>query len=141
MVFHSFRARRPLGRTGVPVTALGLGDIADRNIPLARLADTLRRGLDAGIHVIDSARLDRIVQEAVPDAFSLAVRVPRAFDWMGSGRGAQEEDRAGVPWPLSFRRTQDNKKPPRMGRLNGVKTRAGRFTFSRQRSGRRLCPN
>ncbi|MCE9669201.1 aldo/keto reductase [Myxococcus stipitatus] len=50
-----FMPRRALGRTGFVATAVGLGDIADRAVPRASLVDTLRRGLDAGLNVIDTA--------------------------------------------------------------------------------------
>lgn len=50
-----FEPRRPLGKTGFSATVLGLGDIADRNVPLSELVTTLRRGLDAGLNLIDTA--------------------------------------------------------------------------------------
>jgi len=50
-----FSPRRPLGRIGFPVTALGIGDLADGNIPLDQLVRTARRALDAGLNVIDTA--------------------------------------------------------------------------------------
>lgn len=50
-----FEPRRPLGKTGFSATVLGLGDIADRNVPLPELVATLRRGLDAGLNLIDTA--------------------------------------------------------------------------------------
>jgi 1-deoxyxylulose-5-phosphate synthase len=50
-----FVPRRELGRTGFTATLLGLGDLADRSVPLAECAATLRRGLDAGINVVDTA--------------------------------------------------------------------------------------
>jgi aryl-alcohol dehydrogenase-like predicted oxidoreductase len=34
---------------------LGIGDVADRSVPRAALVDTLRRALDAGLNVIDTA--------------------------------------------------------------------------------------
>lgn len=47
--------RRPLGRTGFVATALGIGDLADRAIPVAECVATARRVLDAGLNVIDTA--------------------------------------------------------------------------------------
>ncbi|MBV9488501.1 MAG: aldo/keto reductase, partial [Verrucomicrobia bacterium] len=50
-----FQPRRELGRTGFRVTQLGIGDLADRNIPLERCVATVRRALDAGLNLIDTA--------------------------------------------------------------------------------------
>ncbi len=50
-----FLPRRPLGRTGFVATALGQGDLADRSVPRARCVAVLRRALDAGINVLDTA--------------------------------------------------------------------------------------
>jgi aryl-alcohol dehydrogenase-like predicted oxidoreductase len=50
-----FRPRRELGRTGFHATRLGIGDLADRKLPLATCVATLRRALDAGLNVIDTA--------------------------------------------------------------------------------------
>lgn len=44
-----------LGRTGFVATALGQGDLADRAAGLERCAATLRRALDAGLNVVDTA--------------------------------------------------------------------------------------
>lgn len=52
--FH-FTPRRALGRTGFTATALGLGDLADRSLPLATLVKTARRAIDAGLNLIDTA--------------------------------------------------------------------------------------
>jgi aryl-alcohol dehydrogenase-like predicted oxidoreductase len=52
--FH-FHPRRVLGRTGFVATILGIGDLADRQVPRAQLVATLRRALDAGLNVIDTA--------------------------------------------------------------------------------------
>ena len=48
-------ARRPLGRTGFMASVLGIGDLADRDVPLERCAATIRRAVDAGLNVIDTA--------------------------------------------------------------------------------------
>jgi aryl-alcohol dehydrogenase-like predicted oxidoreductase len=50
-----FAPRRKLGRTGFEATALGAGDLADRRIPKADCVATLRRALDAGLNVMDTA--------------------------------------------------------------------------------------
>jgi aryl-alcohol dehydrogenase-like predicted oxidoreductase len=47
--------RRPLGRTGFMAGVLGIGDLADRNVPLEECAATIRRAIDAGCNVIDTA--------------------------------------------------------------------------------------
>lgn len=47
--------RRPLGRTGFQATVIGTGDLADRALPLETCVATLRRALDAGINVVDTA--------------------------------------------------------------------------------------
>jgi aryl-alcohol dehydrogenase-like predicted oxidoreductase len=51
----SFVPERSLGRTGLRVTRLGAGDLADRAIPFETLVATLRRALDAGLNVVDTA--------------------------------------------------------------------------------------
>jgi aryl-alcohol dehydrogenase-like predicted oxidoreductase len=50
-----FSPSRPLGRTGFTTTAVGIGDIADASVPREQLVATLRRALDAGLNVIDTA--------------------------------------------------------------------------------------
>jgi aryl-alcohol dehydrogenase-like predicted oxidoreductase len=50
-----FTPRRPLGRTGFTATPVGIGDIADASVPREQLVTTLRRALDAGLNVIDTA--------------------------------------------------------------------------------------
>lgn len=52
---HTFAPRRPLGGTGFLATRLGIGDLADRAIAPDVCADTLRRAMDAGLNVIDTA--------------------------------------------------------------------------------------
>ncbi len=52
---YRFQPRRPLGRTGFSVTALGIGDLADRSLPLESCVATLRRALDAGLNLVDTA--------------------------------------------------------------------------------------
>jgi aryl-alcohol dehydrogenase-like predicted oxidoreductase len=50
-----FQPRRELGRTGFVATSLGIGDIADRNVPLDKCVATIQRALDAGLNLIDTA--------------------------------------------------------------------------------------
>ena len=50
-----FKPRRALGRTGFMATLLGIGDIADRNVPIDQCTAMIRRALDAGLNVIDTA--------------------------------------------------------------------------------------
>jgi aryl-alcohol dehydrogenase-like predicted oxidoreductase len=50
-----FAPRRSLGRTGFVATALGAGDLADRAVPKETSVATLRRALDAGLNVVDTA--------------------------------------------------------------------------------------
>src|SRR5512143_2159349 len=76
-----FRPTRPLGRTGFVATAIGAGDLADRSVPKDRCVSTLRRALDAGVNVVDTAPMyedgysEEIVGEALPRR-----RVPRRQD-------------------------------------------------------------
>src|SRR5512140_2970234 len=51
----SFEPRRALGRTQFLATQLGVGDVADRKVPLEKCVSTVRRALDAGLNVIDTA--------------------------------------------------------------------------------------
>lgn len=46
---------RPLGRTGFTASILGIGDLADRSVPLEQCAATIRRAIDAGLNVVDTA--------------------------------------------------------------------------------------
>jgi 1-deoxyxylulose-5-phosphate synthase len=50
-----FEPRRALGRTGFVATALGIGDLADRSLPLDACVATARRAIDAGLNLIDTA--------------------------------------------------------------------------------------
>jgi 1-deoxyxylulose-5-phosphate synthase len=47
--------RQLLGRTGFSATVLGIGDVADRSVPLEQCAATVRRALDHGLNVVDTA--------------------------------------------------------------------------------------
>ena len=46
---------QPLGRTGFNASRIGIGDIADRNVPLAECVRTLHRAMDFGLNLIDTA--------------------------------------------------------------------------------------
>ncbi|MBX3010176.1 MAG: aldo/keto reductase [Caldilineaceae bacterium] len=50
-----FQPRRELGRTGFVASVLGIGDLADRNLPLETCVATARRAIDAGLNLIDTA--------------------------------------------------------------------------------------
>ena len=50
-----FEPRRELGRTGFKATILGIGDLADRKVPLEECVATARRAMDAGLNLIDTA--------------------------------------------------------------------------------------
>jgi aryl-alcohol dehydrogenase-like predicted oxidoreductase len=65
-----FHPRRPLGRTGFVATAIGQGDVADRAVPKARLVAVVRRALDAGVNVVDTAPMyeDGYSEEVVGEA-------------------------------------------------------------------------
>ncbi|RPJ64542.1 MAG: aldo/keto reductase [Acidobacteria bacterium] len=47
--------QQPLGRTGFSASVLGIGDLADRSIPLSTCVATLRRALDYGLNLLDTA--------------------------------------------------------------------------------------
>ena len=53
--FARFAPRRALGRTGFVATLLGIGDLADRSVPIDTCVATARRAIDAGLNVIDTA--------------------------------------------------------------------------------------
>lgn len=65
-----FTPRRPVGRTGFVATRLGAGDLADRSVPRERCVATLRRALDAGLNVVDTAPMyeDGYSEEIVGEA-------------------------------------------------------------------------
>lgn len=66
-----FQPRRALGRTRFVATPVGLGDLADASLGVDECARILRRGLDAGINVVDTAPMyedglsERIVGRAL----------------------------------------------------------------------------
>jgi aryl-alcohol dehydrogenase-like predicted oxidoreductase len=68
---NNFTPRRELGRTGFVATRLGIGDVADRQIPLETCVATVVRALAAGLNLIDTAPMyedgysEEIVGEAI----------------------------------------------------------------------------
>ncbi|WP_224248734.1 aldo/keto reductase [Hyalangium gracile] len=50
-----FSPRRELGRTGFRATVVGVGDLADRSVPREQCVATLRRAMDAGLNLVDTA--------------------------------------------------------------------------------------
>jgi len=67
----TFLPRHELGRTGFHATRLGIGDLADRAVPFDTCVAVLRRALDQGLNVVDTAPnyedgySERIVGEAL----------------------------------------------------------------------------
>jgi len=61
---YLFKPRRVLGRTNFMATQLGIGDIADRNVTIDECVATVRRALDTGLNVIDTAprRVSKVVR-------------------------------------------------------------------------------
>ena len=47
--------QRPLGKTGAEVSVLGIGDLADRSVPLEQCVATLQRAMDHGLNLVDTA--------------------------------------------------------------------------------------
>jgi 1-deoxyxylulose-5-phosphate synthase len=47
--------KRKLGSTGFDASILGIGDLADRAVPIETCVATLHRAMDAGLNVIDTA--------------------------------------------------------------------------------------
>ena len=47
--------RRTLGSTGFKASILGIGDLADRALPLEKCVATIHRAMDAGLNLIDTA--------------------------------------------------------------------------------------
>ena len=74
-----FPPRRTLGRTGFKAAMIGIGDLADRNVPLDQCVATVRRAMDAGCNVIDTAPMyedgysEEIVGKVVGLAFGSSV--------------------------------------------------------------------
>ncbi len=50
-----FEAKGLLGKTGFKATDIGIGDLADRNVPLDKCVATIHRAMDAGLNLIDTA--------------------------------------------------------------------------------------
>jgi aryl-alcohol dehydrogenase-like predicted oxidoreductase len=72
--YPQFTPRRELGRTGFVASALGIGDLADRKLSLETCVATMRRAIDAGLNLIDTAPgyedgySEQIVGEAIKGA-------------------------------------------------------------------------
>jgi aryl-alcohol dehydrogenase-like predicted oxidoreductase len=47
--------RRPLGKTAVEVSVLGIRDLADRSQPLEKCVATIHRAMDYGLNLVDTA--------------------------------------------------------------------------------------
>jgi 1-deoxyxylulose-5-phosphate synthase len=68
-----FSPRRLLGATGFVATQIGCGDVADRAVPLDQCVATVRRALEAGLNIVDTAPLyedgysEEIVGQAVTE--------------------------------------------------------------------------
>lgn len=66
-----FTPRRELGRTGFVATAIGIGDLADRSVPIEECVATLHRSMDRGLNLIDTAPMyengysEQVVGEAL----------------------------------------------------------------------------
>jgi hypothetical protein len=45
--------RRPPGHTGFEATVLGIGDLADRSVPMDQGVATLHRAMDYGLNLIE----------------------------------------------------------------------------------------
>ncbi|MCL2648826.1 MAG: aldo/keto reductase [Phycisphaerales bacterium] len=52
---YKFVPDRFLGRTGFRATRLGIGDLADRKVPIDQCVATVQRAMDAGLNLIDTA--------------------------------------------------------------------------------------
>jgi aryl-alcohol dehydrogenase-like predicted oxidoreductase len=48
-------AKHPLGPTGFRASLLGIGDVADRSVPLEKCVATVHRAMELGLNVIDTA--------------------------------------------------------------------------------------
>jgi aryl-alcohol dehydrogenase-like predicted oxidoreductase len=100
-----FLPRRPLGRDHLTVTALGQGDLADRSLGVERCAATLRRALDAGVNLLDTAPMyeDGFSEEVVGAALRgrrEGVLVVTKIDHLDRPVGPQLDDslaRLGLP--------------------------------------------
>jgi aryl-alcohol dehydrogenase-like predicted oxidoreductase len=100
-----FLPRRALGRTGFLATRLGQGDLADRSQPREAQVATLRRALDAGLNLLDTAPSyeDGLSEELVGAALagrSAGVFLTTKIDHLGAPVGPQLDGslgRLGLP--------------------------------------------
>lgn len=90
--------RRALGRTGFAASVLGIGDLADRAVPIETCVATARRALDAGLNLIDTAPnyeagySEEIVGRAVRAVRRDAVFVIDKIDHLDQPVGPQIDD-------------------------------------------------
>lgn len=54
-ITRMFEPRRELGHTGFTATRIGIGDVADRAVPFEQCVATVRRAMDAGLNLVDTA--------------------------------------------------------------------------------------
>ncbi len=47
--------KRTLGKTGASVSVIGIGDLADRSVPLEQCVATIHRAMDYGLNLVDTA--------------------------------------------------------------------------------------
>jgi aryl-alcohol dehydrogenase-like predicted oxidoreductase len=98
---HRFAARRLLGKTGFKATGLGVGDLADRRLPIEECVATVRRALAAGLNVIDTAPgyedgySEQIVGRALADVPRDGLFVIDEIDHLHDPVGAQVEQSLG----------------------------------------------
>jgi len=60
--------KRKSGSTGFTATVLGIGDLADRSVPVAKCVGTIHRAMEFGLNLIDTApRSWRPSAEQPPD--------------------------------------------------------------------------
>jgi len=75
--------KRKLGSTGFSAAVLGIGDLADRCVPLAKSVATIHRAMDFGLNLLDTAPG---YEEGYSEAIVGAALRGRAGG--GSGKGA-----------------------------------------------------
>ena len=92
-----FQPRRQLGRTGFSATVVGIGDLADRSVPLERCVATLHRAMDAGLNVLDTAPgYEDGLEEILPLAKARGVGTV-SFKTFGAGKLLGDTEGYGRP--------------------------------------------
>ncbi len=108
--------RRRLGRTGLTLTALGLGgsSVGNLNRPVAEAdgADAIEAALDAGIGYFDTAplygngigehRMGRVLRRRRRDSFVLSSKVGRLLRRLDPKGGDIEPDPHGLPFQVVY---------------------------------------